>query len=160
MNCLAARFVLWMIALVVWPLPLSVIPQSFRIEVLDCRTLDALPPGAPSVEWTERVLLQLEKAGQKEIDPWYRDDLRIAWITTRWTQSGVPEWSWHRDSSPYVAATYQVLRCSPEEVWPRIIAQRKAQMGPCYEQFWGVELPPKKPAGSETVRSLQRELSG
>src|ERR1035441_8444216 len=113
MNFLLPRLVIWLVALAVFPIPASLISLSFQVEVLQRITLAALPLSPeserPGVEWTYRILLQLEKAEKKEIDPWLRDDIRIAWITTRWAQHGIPEWSWRRDSPPYVAATYQVL---------------------------------------------------
>jgi hypothetical protein len=97
-------------------------------------------------DWTERVLDYLKKAEAKEIDPWLRDDIRIAWITTHWSQRGVPEWSWHRDQPPYVAATWQVLHCPPDEVWPRIVARRQAMLGAEYADFFPADVSaPKKP---------------
>src|ERR1700688_3237260 len=155
MNCFAARLVLWLITLVVYPIPVTVLARSFEIEVLQRINLDApareecQEPRCVDVYLAERVLVYLENAERKEIDPWLRDDYRIAWITTRWARDGVPDWSWHRDSSPHVAATYQVLRCHPDEVWPHIVAQRKAKLGPLYEKVWGAELPPKKPVRAE-----------
>src|ERR1700723_2574035 len=132
MNCLLTRFVLWLLTLAVFPIPATQVPRSFEIEVLQQRiTLDALPQERP-LEQTERVLAYLETTGKNEIDPWLRDDLRIAWITAKWSQHGVPEWAWHRYSPAHSAATYQVLNCLPDEVWPRILAKRKSQLGSLY----------------------------
>ena len=153
MNFLLVRLLVWFISLAVFPIPATVLSRSFQLEVLQRITLDALPQERALVETeqerTERVLAYLEQAGKKEIDPWLRDDIRIAWITAKWSQHGVPEWSWRKDSSAYVAATYQVLNCHPDEVWPRIVAARKAKLGAAYEEVWGAHSVPKKPVQSE-----------
>jgi hypothetical protein len=150
MNCLATRFVLWLVTLALFPIPVTLLPRSFQLEVWQCITLDALPQERALIETeqeqTERVLAYLETAEKKEIDPWLRDDYRTAWMTVRWSQHGVPEWSWRKDSSAYVAATYQVLRCHPNEVWPRIEAQRREKLGALYETVWSAA--PKKPSQS------------
>jgi hypothetical protein len=161
MNCLLTRFALWLLALVLFPLPLNLYARSFEVEVLERITLAALPQERALIETereqTERVLEYLEQAEKKEIDPWLRDDIRIAWITTQWSQHGVPDWSWHRDSPPYVAATYQVLHCRPEQVWPRIEAQRRAKLGVMYAEIYG-GVSPRKPVRSEK-RVRRREVA-
>ena len=154
-DCLATRLVLWLLFLVVCPLPVNLWPLSFQIEVWQRITDDSPAWGCeerPCVEvnLAERVLAYLEQEEKREIDPWLRDDIRIAWITTHWSQRGVPDWSWRRHEAPYVAATYQVLRCHPDEVWPRIVAQRKAKLGAMYEQVWGEASSPKKPVQGES----------
>jgi hypothetical protein len=157
MNFLLPRLVIWLVALAVFPIPASLISLSFQVEVLQRITLAALPQERLGVELTERVLLHLEQAEKKEIDPWLRDDIRIAWITTRWAQHGVPEWSWRRDSPPYVAATYQVLNCDPDEVWPRILQQREVKLGALHEKVWGVASSPRKPVQSVKLGRSARE---
>jgi hypothetical protein len=155
MNCLVTRLVLWLVTLALFPVPVNLLGRSFQVEVLERITLNApaarecLELPCVEVDLADRVLAYLEQEEKREIDPWLRDDIRIAWITTHWSQRGVPDWSWHRDSSPYVAATYQVLRCHPDQVWPNIVAQRKAQLSSAYEEVWGVTSPPKKPAQSQ-----------
>lgn len=196
MNFLLVRLVLWLITLAVFPIPVALVPYSFQVEVLgsiqpagippsvtesaSLQTLHAfpvitavpaLPPGeCERVEWTERVLVYLEQAEKKEIDPWLRDDYRIAWITTKWSQHGVPDWAWHRNSPPYTAATYQVLNCLPDEVWPRIVAKRKEKLGSEYARFYDAgdnrlpEVAPvmvagKKPCASERRRKLREQAA-
>lgn len=88
-----------------------------------------------------RVLSRLEDAEARELNPHFRDDYRISWITVLNAVRGVAE--------PHVVATYAVLGLHPSKVWPAIVARRKAQLGPLYEEFFGVSLPPKKPCGSE-----------
>ena len=152
MNFLPVRLLVWLVSLALFPIPVTLLPRSFQVEVLQCISLGAAPAlhqeralVETEREQTERVLAYLETAGKKEIDPWLRDDIRIAWITAKWSQHGVPEWSWRKDSPPYVAATYEVLNCHPDEVWPRIVAERKAKLGAAYEQAWGAPSVPKKP---------------
>jgi len=172
MNCLLTRFVLWLVTLVVCPIPVNLYVRSFQVEVLQRITLAALPQERALVETererTERVLAYLETAGKKEIEPWLRDDLRIAWITAKWSQHGVPDWSWHRYSPPHSAATYQVLNCLPDEVWPRILAKRKEMLGGEYSRFYDgndlwrggdaagdvelLTLPPKKGVAGEGLK--------
>jgi len=166
-SYLPVRLMIWVLAFFLCPIPASLWAQDFQIAVLGRITLAALPPWEPrepaSVELTEndlteRVLWYLEKAEKKEIDPWYRDDIRIAWITTKWAQDGVPDWSWHRNSPPHVAATYQVLGCHPDEVWPRIVEQRKAKLGPCYAEIFPDDVKiPKKPSASVTISAVERK---
>lgn len=88
-----------------------------------------------------RVLARLERAEAYEVNPHLRDDYRISWITVLNAARGAAE--------PHVAATYAVLGLHPQKVWPAIVARRKAQLGPLYENFYGVSLPPKKPCRSE-----------
>lgn len=158
MNFLAVRLVLWFVTLAVFPVPLSLLSQSFQVEVLERINLAALPPESerPGVEWTERVLLQLEASEKKEIDPWLRDDIRIAWITTHWSQHGIPSWSLHGYATPYVAATWQVLHCAPDEVWPRIVQQREAKLGALYGKVWGTASSPRKPVRSVGLAEYER----
>ena len=165
MKFLLARLVIGFVTLAIYPVPQSMLSWALRVEVHatiqseapERITLAALPQERPGVELTERVLLRLEKAEKKEIDPWYRDDIRIAWITTRWAQSGVPEWSWHRQLSPHVAATYQVLGCPPDRVWPRIVSARQAKLGAEYSEIFPAEASAqKKPCVSAGLRRNQR----
>jgi len=86
-----------------------------------------------------RILARLADAERREVDPWVRDDLRIAWITVLNAARG--------DTIPHIAATYTVLGLHPDRVWSAIVERRKALLGSCYETWWG-SLPPKKPVQS------------
>ena len=88
----------------------------------------------------ERVLSQLKTAEAHESNPHFQDDIRIAWITVLR--------AWRGEQMPHVSATYAVLGLHPDKVWPAIVARRKWRLGSQYEEFFGVELPPKKPAAS------------
>lgn len=160
MNFLLPRLLIWLVTLAAFPIPAALIPLSFQVEVLQRITVVALPQERASeqdgVSVTERVLLHLEKAEKNEIDPWYRDDLRIAWITARWSQHGIPSWSLHGYATPHVAATWQVLNCHPDEVWPRILANREAKLGKLHSQVWGAASSPRKPVRSVGLDELRR----
>jgi hypothetical protein len=159
---LPVRLVLWFCVFVVFPLSGTISLLSFQLEVLGRTTFAAaLPPESEQqVGRTENVMSYLEKAEKKEIDPWLRDDYRIAWITTKWAQYGVPDWSWLRQDTPHAAATFQVLQCRPDEVWPRIVAKRREKLGALYEQFWGETSSPRKPVQSaKSVAASGNRLS-
>jgi len=68
-----------------------------------------------------RVLHYLYAAEEKEADPHYRSDLRIAWCLTLYCHREDPE--------PMLLAWRAVLNCRPEEVWPRILANRQRRLG-------------------------------
>jgi hypothetical protein len=107
----------------------------------------------------ERVLLYLDDVQKKETDPWLRDDIRIAWITIKWAGEGVPEWAWHREAGPYAAATFQVLGCLPDQVWPFIVSARHAKLGSLYATIWGEESSPRKPVQSVQLKP-RKNLAG
>ncbi len=157
MNFLAVRLVLWFVTLAMFPIPAALVPLSFQVEVLQRITFAAPPEGRPGVELTEKVLKHLEQSEKTEIDPWYRDDLRIAWITALWSQRGVPAWSLHANQPAYVAATWQVLHCHPDQVWPRILAAREGRLGKIHSQFFaGAPSSPRKPVRSVGIAELER----
>lgn len=90
----------------------------------------------PARSLSARVLVRLISAEVREIDPWLRDDLRIARLTVAYAA--------HEDAvlcSPDVLASYIVLGLHPEKVWPAIQARRMA-LGPLEVSV----APPKKPA--------------
>lgn len=93
--------------------------------------------------YVRRVLSRLEDAEAHEVNPHVQTDLRIAWITVLRAARG--ELGAHR------SACYAVLGLQPDKVWPAIVERRKAQLGALYEAFYGVSLPPKKPAQSARV---------
>lgn len=117
------RILLWLLVFAVFPLSVTAASLSFRIEVLGCTTYAALPPERP-LPLAERVLVYLGVAERKESDPWLRDDIRIAWITTLYASRGNPQ--------PHVDATYRVLGIHPDKVWPAILARREALLGRQY----------------------------
>src|ERR1700722_11102632 len=83
-----------------------------------------------------RILSRLASALAQELDPWIRDDLKIAHRIVVHAARG--------DATicgPHVLASYEVLGLHPEKVWPSILARREA-LGPL------TAAPPKKPPQS------------
>lgn len=148
---LIVRLCLWLLVFAVFPLSVTTAALSFQVEVLG-RTLRAPCVACsrePFVLKTEslsaRVLRRLEVSEKKEVDPWLRDDIRIAWITVLYAARGNPE--------PHVDATRRVLGVHPSEVWPRIEARRRAQLGALYGVVWGEASSPRKPMQSVKLRA-------
>lgn len=134
------------------PVPVNFQAQSCRLGALGRTTLLALPPEvrAPlSQDLSERVLARLEVCEWKENDPWFRDDIRIAWITTLEAAQGNPQ--------PHVDATYRVLGVHPDQVWPRIMARRHALLAADYDKFYGGASSPRKPVRSATLDEVRRK---
>jgi hypothetical protein len=138
---LPVRAFLWFLVFVVFPFSVTTAALSFQLEVLGGTTVVAHPVRSATLDRAERVLVYLEQTERKEIDPWLRDDIRIAWITTLYASRG--------NSQPHIDATYRVLGCHPDQVWERILERRKAQCGSLYAQVWGGASSPKKPVQSE-----------
>lgn len=103
---------------------------------------------------TERILYHLARAEYREPNPWFQDDIRIAWITVLYASYNYPQ--------PFVTATYQVLGIHPDKVAAAIEARTRAVLGPCYELFYP-RLPPKKPSTSAFPKARtddSRKVSG
>lgn len=93
----------------------------------------------------ESILQYLSRAESGEIDPWMRDDLRIAWLTVLYSSRGLPQ--------PFVLASYRVLGLHPDQLQAAIEARRRSKLGRMYvpADQWGdlaLDLPPKKPSVS------------
>lgn len=93
----------------------------------------------PAIPLARRVIARLAHAEDCELNPHYRDDLRIARLTVAFAASGEA-----RLCSPDVLASYTVLGLHPSKVWPAICARREALGGPLRT----AGAPPKKPAQS------------
>lgn len=93
----------------------------------------------PVSRLTKRILVRLAEAEVLELNPHYRDDLRIARLTVAYAASGEAVLC-----SAHVLATYAVLGLHPEKVWPAILARRNA-LGSLDEKVRGA---PKKPPQS------------
>jgi hypothetical protein len=108
-------------------------------------------PSATIPALSRRTLSRLEAAEASEDNPHLACDRRISWITVLYAARGWP--------SPHVLATYQVLGLHPERVWPAMVERRKSQLGPYYEQFFGVDLPPRKGAASVREVTAMRQAA-
>lgn len=152
------RVILWLAIWWVFPLSVTCSALSFRLEVLGGTTPRSSGSDTTlSSGRTEGILRHLERAEKLESNPWLKDDYRIAWITVNWAQSGVPDWSWHRNSPAHVAATYQVLHCPPDEVWSRIEARRRADLGSEYALWYGESTTTQKKACASERRTTRRK---
>src|ERR1700728_5278991 len=88
---------------------------------------------------SRRIIARLVQAEERELDPHFRDDLRIARLTVAYAAHGEAVLC-----APNVLASYMALGLHPEKVWPAIQARRKALLGP----LWEVVAVPKKPPQS------------
>ena len=108
-----------------------------------------------------RILSRMawQEATEKR-NPHLRADRRIAWITAKWSLEGVPASSHYAALLAFTAATLTVLRCAPDEVWPRILANRKEKLGAEYSDWYdaaGNLRPdaPKKDSASAGLRKTE-----
>jgi hypothetical protein len=142
---LLPRLIVWLLVFAFFPLSGTACLTSFQREVLGCK--NSSPGRAPEKEQAavrvESVLAYLERAEFKEIDPWVRDDLRIAWITVLLASRG--------EAIPHITASYRVLGLHPEKVWPAILARRAALLG---------RAPRKKPSARVTELEAQKQRKG
>ncbi|HEY6766487.1 MAG TPA: hypothetical protein VI386_17145, partial [Candidatus Sulfotelmatobacter sp.] len=65
-----------------------------------------------------RILRRLVESEAEELNPWIRDDLRIARLIVAHAARGDAV-----RCSPQVLASYEVLGLHPEKVWPAILAR-------------------------------------
>lgn len=152
LNCLVLRFAVWLLALALFPLPVTVLARSFQVEVLECITPLALPQERPlnlNADLTARVAARLVDAEFREPDAWYRDDYRIARVTLGFARKCSP--------FPHVEASYAVLGVHPDQVWPRIMARRQSLLlaSSCKDFFGGLSSP-RKPARSVKLQEFER----
>lgn len=111
--------------------------------------LRAVPDRTPTPR-IAHVLNYLEKAELKEIDPHKRSDLRISWLTVKWASQGIPDWCVYSEH-PFDAAVHLVLHMRADQVWPRILAERRAKLGGEYSDWyddagnWRPEMPNAAP---------------
>jgi hypothetical protein len=149
---LVVRLTLWLALLFCFPLPSAVVGYSFRVEVLGHVVFPAHKGATsieePSVDFSDRTLVRLVEAEEREPDAWFRDDYRIARVTVGLARKGRP--------IPHIEATYAVLGVHPDQVWPRIMARRHAILGADYEAFFGGASSPKKPVRSVSLEDFVR----
>ena len=110
------------------------------------------PDGAELEHFVGRVLLRLEKAEKDESNAHLRDDIRIAWVTCLYAARNEPK--------PHERATLAVLGILPDQVWPRILANRKARLGDEFSRWYeadGSPLADKKPPVPSPSKSSQRK---
>lgn len=160
---LPVRLLLWVGLLLAFPLSATLAMYSFQVEVLCVRNVERFPPERPIVEQeqclADRVLVRVEESEKREIDSWLRDDLRQSWISlsTFWHGKFPTFWD------AFMDASYRMYGLHPDQVWPSIVAKRRAKLGPLYSVLYdendlprtedlSVGPPPKKPVRSESGR--------
>jgi hypothetical protein len=91
-----------------------------------------------------RILDRLWEAERAEADIHLRSDYRQAWICVSLAVRG--------EAQPFVASSYRIYGTHPDDVWPKIMANRKARLGKEYSEWFDQacnlqpDLPRKKPA--------------
>lgn len=68
-----------------------------------------------------RILDRLEKAELAEPDVGFRQDYRQVFICVPLASRGEPQ--------PFIESGYRIYGSHPDDVWPKIMAQRKAKLG-------------------------------
>lgn len=92
---------------------------------------------------SERVLARLVQSQAHEVNPHLQADYRQSWITVYYASLGNP--------IPFVEASYRIHGCHPDKLWPQIVANRKAMLGPDYDKWFDADgnlRPDKKPSQS------------
>lgn len=149
------RLGIWLALFAAVPLSVKILPLTFRVEVLGCKTpftraACSQEYAALSEPWSERVLGYLECAERKEINPWLRDDIRQSWISLSTLHGG----KFLTFEAAFTAASYTMYGCHPSQVWPKILARRQALLGGEYEKFWGGSIAPRKPVNGVAGEQL------
>lgn len=110
------------------------------------------PGGAELHCFVGRVLLRLEQAEKEESNPHLRDDIRIAWCMILFAARNEP--------TPHVRASLSVLGLHPDQVWPKILANRKAKLGNEFSRWYeadGSPLTEKLPSAHTTEFPFPRK---
>jgi hypothetical protein len=165
-------YVKWLgclLAFLLFPIPASVTPSTldqvdlqYQIESdSDSPHASPRPPEVTARRLVERILFHLAYTEAHEANPHFRTDIRIAWIAVKWASDGIPELSPYRLLPPHVAATFAVLNCHPDEVWPRILQVRQEKLGAEYSEWYdasGISKPdiPKKKSESVSGQAPTR----
>jgi hypothetical protein len=154
---LIVRFMLWCLCFFICPLPAALAVLTFQAEVLCATTSDTfvrtgLERHFAPQELADRVLIRLEQSEKHEPDPWLQDDVRQSWISLSTFSRG--KFPTFQDA--FVAASYLMYGVHPDEVWPRIVARRRAMLGASYGDFFPDASAPKKPCASVGRDRMQR----
>jgi len=75
-----------------------------------------------------RILDRLWEAEQSESDIHLRSDIRQAFICVSLASRGVAE--------PFVESSYRLYGTHPEQVWPKIMATRRAKLGEEFSDWY------------------------
>jgi hypothetical protein len=102
-----------------------------------------------------RILDRLEEAERSEPEIWLRQDYRQAFICVSLASRGEPQ--------PFVASSYRIYGKHPDNVWPQIMANRKARLGKEFPDWFdqaGNLKPdlPRKKAAATVIMFPKREV--
>jgi len=91
-----------------------------------------------------RILDRLQKAELSEPDIWYRQDYRQAFICVSLASRCEPQ--------PFITSSYRIYGSHPDDVWRKIMANRKARLGKEFADWYDAaglrkpDIPQKKPS--------------
>jgi hypothetical protein len=76
----------------------------------------------------DRLLARLVQAEAHEDNLFYKQDYRQAAIVVSLADRGNPE--------PFVASSYACYGIHPDKLWPKLLAKRRAALGPEYSRWY------------------------
>ena len=79
--------------------------------------------------WQERIQLRLWDAEMHEENCHFKTDYRQAFVCVSLAFRG--------NAEPFASSSYALHGCHPDQVWPRIVANRKDKLGPEYSRRYG-----------------------
>jgi len=77
---------------------------------------------------SDRILDRLWEAASLEADVHLRADYRQAYIVVSMASRG--------ETQPFVQSSYTMYGTHPDQVWPKIVARRKAQLGEEFSDWY------------------------
>lgn len=75
-----------------------------------------------------RILDRLMEAEMSEPEIWFRQDYRQAFICVSLASRG--------EAQPFVTSSYRIFGIHPDNVWPQIMAKRKAKLGKEFPEWF------------------------
>lgn len=132
-HCLVVRLAVWLLTLLIFPLPVTSLPLSFCREVLRLEFHAPAPIRRMDAQHLiAHTLAYLQRAELHEADPWLRDDIRQAWIALSTFERGQhPSFA-----SAWVAASYRMYGLHPAKLFAAVCERRRALLGKDYARFY------------------------
>jgi hypothetical protein len=75
-----------------------------------------------------RILERLQQAEMSEPDIWFRQDYRQAYICVSLAQTD--------DAQSFITSSYRIYGTHPDQVWRKIMANRRARLGKEYFDWY------------------------
>jgi hypothetical protein len=104
-----------------------------------------------------RILDRLWEAEKSEPDVHLRSDYRQAFICVSLASRGEPQ--------PFITSSYRIFGVHPDNVWPEIMAKRKAKLGKEFPDWFDQagnlkpDIPGKKPAPYVPDEQVERAIN-